>query len=372
MHLLLPRRNDGEGTPVPDHKDDKPDADGRPNSKKSTARKIVIGTLAASATMPLSDWEVLAHGNRSSHKAAAFRTWAPDAYMLMRQELTAPNAEATKRLRGMYDALESLERPPGNDGADRDQQRIQMREDIKTLENSLRAAPLSRQVLNFAQLGDKNAVIATFNESGSPEAVIDNYTWVLLDLGHAADQGVLSAKPNSQEFEVVSQAALEFAILRLSELQVKEGDPFLTTEKIQLANLLHNIASFQLPDIGRPTENGLAIGRRAILLQLSLREELSQHVERVRALNLAGRLFAASGEVSTAELYLDQAETIALEVGYRPGLAYNKAYRAELRDLNDPTTARLLRDEARVLAQSVQDSVFDDIPYLLAFLDRPR
>lgn len=358
-----------------DHKDHKPrsgELRQSPNSKKNAARKIIIGTLAASATVPLSDWEVLAHGNRSSHKAAAFRTWAPDAYMLMRQELTAPNADATQRLRKMYDALEDLERTPPSNEAEREQQRIQMREDIRALENSQRAAPLSRQVLDFAQTKDKNAVSATLAESGPPDTVIDNYTWVLLDLGHAADRGVLSSNSNSQEFEVVSEAALEFATKRLSELQGQEGDPFLVTEKIKLANLLHNITSFNLPDIGRPTGNGLAIGRRAILLQLALREELNQSVERVRALNLAGRLFVLSGEIATAELYLDQAEALALKIGYRPGLAYNKAYRAELKDADDAASARLLRDEARVIAQSVQDSVFDDIPYLLAFLDRPR
>lgn len=349
-----------------------PEADA-PTSKKNTAvKKLVIGTLAATASVPLTSWDAMAHGNRSSHAAAMYRSWSPDAYTLMRQELTMPNADVTQRLRSMYDELEAFERKLDPEAVREDPRAIQMREAIRTLENSVRVSPLTRQIIGFAEERDLDAITASLTAVGTAEDVLDNSVWVLLDIGHQNDRGVLSTDESSAEYGVVAKAVLQFAIDRLDELERETGNPFVNVQKVKVANVLHNITSFSLPDIGEPSEEALAVARRAMLLQLALRKELGQDVEFVRALNLAGRLFAATDEASSANRYLDEAESLASEIGFRAGLAYNKAYRAELVERTDPTAAALLRYEARVLAESVRGAAFEDIPYLIAFLDRPR
>ncbi|KAE9624742.1 hypothetical protein [Parasedimentitalea maritima] len=351
---------------------DTPQAKEVSSDNRKVVKKMVIGALAATAGVPLTSWEAMAHGNRSSHSAAVYRSWSPDAYTLMRQELTMPDAEVTKRLRGMYDELEALERNLGVDALREDTSAIQMREDIRTLENSVRISPMTRQVIEFAEQKDVDAISATLASIGTPEDVLDNSVWVLLDIGHQNDDGVLSTDRSSAEYSAIAEAVLDFAINRLNDLKQETGNPFRNVHKVKVANVLHNITSFSLPDIGEPSKDALAVARRAMLLQLALRKELGQEVEIVRALNLAGRLFTATNEPTTAKRYLDEAENMASKIGYRAGLAYNKAYRAELQDRTDSTASAVLRDEARVLAESVRDAAFEDITYLIAFLDRQR
>lgn len=337
-----------------------------------SVRKLLIGTLAATASTPLGSWDAAAHGNRSSHSAAAFRAWSADDYPAMRQELTVLNDVTTRRLRGMYDAFEALSTELGLENLRDNPGLLQMQEDIRQLENSVRVAPLSQQILSFAREGDVDAVTTALTAIGTPEDILDNSVWVLLDIAHLGDQGLLSTAEHSREFGVVAEVVLGFTIRRLEELRAQPGNPYLIAELVKAASVLHNIASFSLPDIGSPAEQTLEVGRRAMDEQLALRRDLGQPLDLVRALNLAGRLSAAAGDGDAAEAYFLEAETRATELNYRAGIAFNLAYRAEaLQNLN-PADAERMRDTARDLSAGLEDQVFEDIAYLQAILDQPR
>lgn len=317
------------------------------SSGAGSQRKVLVSALATSAVITLLNWDALAHGNRSSHKSATGFAWAPDRYILMRQELEDPQSPDTRDLKELYRRIDELGQPTDPVGLDQQQR---LREEIKSIEDRLRLAPLSRRAHELSVAGDVSGVAALIEGSGNAEAVLDAYNWAVLDIARRSDQGLLTTDTDLPALTTASRAAFQFAQRQYEELARYKENPDRLTLQVKIATLLHNVAAFTIPDIGATTTASLQLGRDAATLELRIRSALRQPLELIRAQLVVGQHLIRAGDAVGANSVLAEARAQADRLGHLTLGAYARVYQADAVQAQSPQfAARLRRDALRLL-----------------------
>lgn len=330
-----------ERNPTPQQSEDKAPS-------RESQRRITVSLLATSVALTLSNWDAMAHGNRSSHKSAAGFSWAPDRYILMRQELEDPQNPDTRSLRDLYNRLDNLSVPGATPTDPAEPQQI--RDKIKSLEDKLRLTPLSGQVFILSKQGDTAGVAALLEGSGNTEAVLDAYNWTLLDIARRNDQGLLTTDTDLDAVVTVSHSARTYVERLQTSLTKNKEYPDRMVVQSKVAALLHNIGSLTIPDIGQPTQASLTVGRDAAKAELKLREELGDPLDTLRAQLVVGQQLTKSGDLEQASSVLTRAKLDADKLGHKSLQAFSRAYLADLADARkNPDAASRLRFESRSL-----------------------
>ncbi len=318
-------------------------------TSKLAHKRIKVTMLATSVVLSLSNWDAMAHGNRSSHKSAAGFAWAPDRYVLMRQELEDPLNPDTKALRELYGRLDAAQLPgavvDGNSLA-------QLRTNIKTLEDKLRLSPMSRQVFELSSRGDVPGVASILEGGGNTEAILDSYNWALLDIARRSDQGLLTTDADLPAVVTVARSARDYAARLQAEINRSGEYPDRKLMLGKLATLLHNVATMTIPDIGNASPESLAVGKDAAESALKIRQTLNEPLDIVRAKLVLGQHLSRKGETAAASRILNEARTEADRVGHKSLQAFSRAYLADVAEVRkNSALARRLRDESLRLVQ---------------------
>jgi hypothetical protein len=323
------------------------------NEKKSESRKqskaVIISALAAGGIFQLNGWQVQAHGNRSSHVDTGLQNavFSPQDYLVMRQRATAPSARETAQLALV---TEQIRNARGTTATASNEYQTLL--GVKAnLGSEMRSRLIVHQSLNFAREGDFDAAIATIEGNGSPELVLTEYLWVLLDIAYLGDGDALTGD-QMKEFVAVSKSAISFSNEVLETLPAEGMTPSQVAAKERIAEIFHNIASFTLPDDGMVSDEDMQMGREAAERALGLRQELRQQAETMRANWMVGKHHVRAGMIESARQYLTTSIEQATVLGDDAGIAWGKAYLAKT---YSDATAAALENEARQIVEKVKD-----------------
>ena len=330
------------------------------NVDRKQARALIISALATSGVFQLNGWQVQAHGNRSSHSVASVQNtlFSPTDYVLLRQTLTEPGTPATLDLAQATEQLRILwERGPVVVELPEFNQLVELRENLI---QDLRLSPVSSRVLDFLNTCDPAAAIATIEGSGTQQDVLDQYLWVLLDLAYLGRDGEMFTSTHLDDFMAIAQPAMEFVDGVIAELAQQMFPPGTNAHfawmnlAVRSAEILHNIASFTLPDDDGASEADMATGLNAAEKALEIRQLLQQPAETMRAHWMVGNHHFRAGDLEAAESSFATALSQAEALGDQAGIAWSKTFLAKVLADTDPAAAAVLDQEARETINGVE------------------
>lgn len=329
-------------------------------------RNLIIGALSAGGVFQLNSWQAQACGNRSSHSVSSVQhpVLGPDDYVLMRQSLTAPNSPDTAKL-ATLNAQVQMKSVQGFDVL-RSGEFASLVASQKQLQRELQLEPLSEQVLAFLKKGDIPGAVATIEGSGEPDHVLENYTWVLLDLANLDYNGKTQMSTHHEQFATISKAASSYAERVLKAMPSTNLSPVDIALKVRAAEVFHNIASFMIPDQGNISSQDKQLGLNAALEALQIREELHQPNETMIANWMVGKYYYREGDLKQAKQYLTASIEEATRLKSLEGLAWGKVYLARVVQGEDPSEAKSLMKQANEASQASKNA------FLMAFLRRDQ
>jgi len=299
--------------------------------RRKRIRTLILGTLAASGAFQLNGWQAQAHGNRSSHSTTALRSdlFLPQDYVTFRQQLTAPNAEQTLVLSRLTGKMDDLQRAPGISRTKTTQMRTLQRE-IDSIVDKLRLRETSRQTLDFIQQGDIDAAAAVIEGEGEPERVTYEYLWTITDLAYLGRKGNRLSSEPIEPLTALSRRAMQYVDGARDKI-AKQGQSDLERGVLtRIAEIYHNIASYMVPDIGKPTPEGLQLGYDAAVKAHALRMELKQPAESLIALWSVANYEGLLGNTEKAKQMHKQAIAQAEAQNNPVQIAWNKFSLAKL------------------------------------------
>ncbi len=272
------------------------------NSK--VGKKILITTLAASVGVNVTNYEAMAHGNRSSHGTTLAANWAPERYVLMREQLTNPSSPQAQQLQSLYDDFDRL--------SEQGISTTDVQRQIASIESGLKLSPVSKQVVGFISAGEDEAARATIEGVGALEAQLDAISWMLSDVAYQnSESPILSDASTLPSVEFLSFLAIEKAGDALQIAETNPADPNVEILQTKAASVLHNAANYCLPDVGSPTENSMELGSKAAEQGLRIRESLDRDEDIARSLIVAARYDALNNEEPRSSSRFERAKRLA-------------------------------------------------------------
>ena len=267
-----------------------------------------------------------------------------------------PNSSTTNQLAQVTESLRNLwERGPEVTDLPEFDQLVTMR---SSLEDQLRLRPSSQQVVDFLDQGDVAAATATIEGTGSTQTVLDEYLWTLLDIAYLGRDGEIFTSDHLGDFMAIAGPATTYVGTVLAGLPNSGLTPAELTMKERCAEILHNIASFTLPDDGLASPADMAAGLSAALRALQVREELGDTATIMRANWMVGNHYRKVDDLDKAEQHLTTAVNLADTLADPVGIAWGKTYLADVKRAQDPSTASRLESEAGEAMGQVEDENF--------------
>jgi hypothetical protein len=319
----------------------------REETEKNDPRRtkaLILGALTAGGVFQMNSWQVQAHANRSSHSAATVANTfvAPNDYILLRQQVTAPNSVLVRELIESRNAIDSFTKAaiPGVSLED-----LQKRN--AAIESRLRAQEPSG-VAAMVRKGDTAGAIASIEGEGWPERVLGSYLWALLDTAYLTKSDAM-APTNLALFSAIADPAMKYSDNLLISLKGNRT-PQDIAAKERIAEILHNIASFTVQG-ENPSEADLSRALAAAKRTLTIRQELKQPTEIMRAHWMLGETQLKAGDVKAAQQSLQTALEQATELKDQPGVAWaNLSLARAARKAGNDAAAKRFEATARSIA----------------------
>jgi hypothetical protein len=332
------------------------------SEKVRKSRRLILGALAATGAFELTAWRAQAHGNRSSHficfGAERFldkRSSAP--YTTLVGELDRVTEQSKKLAHDLEARSIDIEVSPAY-------QELESRK--RDLQSQV-IDPISNQVLKFIRQGDRAAAVATIEGVGVPSQVLGLYNQALLELGHLGDedQGLTSTSAFISEVGFVAEQAARYCDKLMKRKPRLEALAGADTLKEEIAEVLHNVASFTLPDKGDVPAKYLEIARRAAEKELTLRRAIGEPLGVTRALSKLGYSHLRAGDRAKARQFLTECVERAVLLSDKETLAWGQYFLSQAVREADPAWAGRLWDEARDVARQALAEGNDYIAVLM-------
>lgn len=328
------------------------------------ARAFIISALTAGGVFQMNTWQVQAHGNRSTHSVVAFQNpyFSPNDYVMLRQTSRAPNSPQTAELVQLTAQMHDIEQSARQSG---EYARLKARK--QALEQELVSKANASPILHFVHDNDVAGAVASIEGQGWTESVLNEYLWGMLDaayLNHSSDQFTAS---DLKGFMALARPAAAYIDKTLAALPQGTASPQELGAKAQMAEILHNIASFTALPTHMPADD-LAFGRAAALKGLQLRIDMNQPLETMRANLMVGQHYQKANQLKEAEHYFRVALEQATALKNQPEVAMAANSLASVLKASNPAEAARLKQQARRLIQghSGQSSTVDALRVQLA------
>jgi len=294
--------------------------------RRKQLRTIVVGTLTATGAFNLDGWQAQAHGNRSSHSTVALRSdlFLPQDYVTFRQQVTAPTAAETATLSRLTNSIKALQSRLSLSVAERADIDV-LQKQLDSLEDKQQLRETSRITLNLIRQGDINGAVAAIEGAGEPERVTYEYLWAITDVAYLGRKGNQLTTETQNELLAISQPSMRYAdSVRDVLLKLKERSAAETVVLTRIAEIYHNIASYLVPDIGKPSPAALQLAFEAAQKGRDLRADLGQPTEMLIADWTVAWLEALRGNVAVSKRLHREAIVRAERVGNVVQVAWNK------------------------------------------------
>jgi len=337
-----------------------PTVQGDPRRRKA----LILGALTAGGVFQMNSWQAQACGNRSSHCVATFQTpyFSPNDYVLMRQTLTAPDANQTRELADVTANLNTL-RSRASVAADANTQELASRK--TALENDLKLRASSARALDFIRQGDTAGAVAAIEGQGWPDRVLGEYLWAFLDIAYLNGQG--TSDGNVKNFVAIAKPALAYCDKLLTALEAQPSTVQNRAAKERIAEIEHNVASFTILPATVSAED-LQMATTAAERALKIRTELAQPPQVMRAKWMVGQCYLKAGKLADAQRQFQQSLAEATKLKDGSGIAWSKYSLALAMKTSNPAQATRYQSDARQFAENFRgkDSTVDFLKIELA------
>jgi len=311
--------------------------------KRSRQRKVIISALAAGGVFQLNGWQVQAHGNRSTLSASpVFRPIDPGP-LFVRPIFTAPSLQLFAQLDQVSEELRSLDRThPTLVGSPEHRKLV----DIKaSLAKKVDHQPSAGEAFKLLPAGDTVAAVASIEGLATPEGVVGEYYWTLMDVAYLGRE-----RETMSQFTSLAKPAMDYAQKTLASTPADA--PANRELRTQVAQLYHHIASFTVPDDGAANANDLKLGRESAERALKLRQEMGSQHDVMVAEWMAGNHARRAADSKAAEQHLRAAAELAVALDDKAAQAWSYSYLAKALSGSKPSEAKSFEQRALLTAEA--------------------